>query len=47
MISLDSVTSAICERFTGAIAEGNVAAAHAAHTWVTEELRELTGAASG
>jgi pyruvate ferredoxin oxidoreductase gamma subunit len=47
LISLDSVTSAIRERFPVAIAEGNVAAAHAAHTWVAEELRELTGAASG
>ena len=47
LISLDSVTSAIRERFTGAIAEGNVAAAKAAHTWIADELRELTGAASG
>ncbi len=46
LISLDAVTSAIRERFTGAVAEGNVAAAIAAHTWVADELRELSGAAS-
>jgi pyruvate ferredoxin oxidoreductase gamma subunit len=46
-ISLDAVTSAIRERFAGALGERNVAAARAAHAWVTDELRELTGAASG
>ncbi len=47
LVSLDAVTSAIHERFKGAVGEGNVAAARAAHAWVTDELRELTGAASG
>jgi pyruvate ferredoxin oxidoreductase gamma subunit len=47
LISLESVASAIRERFTGVIAEGNVAAARAAHAWVADEMRELTGAASG
>jgi len=46
LISLDAVARAIRERFAGAVAEGNVAAAHAAHAWVTDELRELSGAAS-
>jgi pyruvate ferredoxin oxidoreductase gamma subunit len=46
-ISLDAVTSAIRERFAGVLGERNVAAARAAHVWVTDELRELTGAASG
>ena len=47
LISLDAVASAIRERFGGAVGEGNVAAAAAAHAWVTDEMRELTGAASG
>ncbi len=47
LISLDSVTRAIRERFTGAVGEGNVAAAQAAHAWVADEMRELSGAASG
>ncbi len=45
-ISLDAVARAIRERFAGQLAEGNVAAAGAAHAWVTRELRELSGAAS-
>ena len=44
LISLDAVSRAIRERFAGTVAEGNVAAAKAAHTWVTDELRELRGA---
>ncbi len=44
-ISLDSVARAVRERFAGAVAEGNVAAAQAAAAWVTDELRELSGAA--
>ena len=40
------VARAIRERFAGAVGEGNVAAAQAAHAWVTDELRELSGAAS-
>ncbi len=46
LISLDAVVSAIRERFGGAVAEGNVAAAMAAYAWVAEELRELDCAAS-
>ncbi|HEY7953111.1 MAG TPA: 2-oxoacid:acceptor oxidoreductase family protein [Solirubrobacteraceae bacterium] len=45
LISLDAVVGAIHERFKGAVAEGNVAAARAAHTWVANEMRELSGAA--
>ena len=44
VISLDAVQRAIRERFAGAVADGNVAAAKAAHTWVTDEMRELSGA---
>jgi pyruvate ferredoxin oxidoreductase gamma subunit len=44
LISLDAVERAIRERFAGVVAEGNVAAAKAAHTWVLDELRELSGA---
>ena len=44
LISLDAVSRAIRERFAGVIAEGNVAAAKAAYGWVTDELRELSGA---
>ena len=43
-VSLDAVAGAIRERFTGAIVEGNVAAARAAHAWVKDEMRELSGA---
>jgi pyruvate ferredoxin oxidoreductase gamma subunit len=46
LISLDAVARAIRERFGGTVAEGNVAAARAAHTWVSDEMRELSGAAS-
>jgi pyruvate ferredoxin oxidoreductase gamma subunit len=44
LISLDAVERAIGERFGGAVAVGNVAAARAAHAWVTNEMRELSGA---
>jgi len=43
-VSLDTVVRAIHERFAGAVAEGNVAAARAAHAWVLDEMRELSGA---
>ncbi len=43
-ISLDAVARAIRERFAGAVGEGNVAAAQAANEWVSDELRELSGA---
>jgi pyruvate ferredoxin oxidoreductase gamma subunit len=45
-ISLDAVSRAIRERFSGAAGEDNAAAAQAAHTWVAHELRGLSGAAS-
>ena len=44
-VSLDAVLRSIHERFAGAVAEGNEAAARAAHAWVLDELRELSGAA--
>ncbi len=47
LISIDAVAGAIRERFAGAVGEGNVAAAIAAHEWVADERRELTGVASG
>jgi len=47
LISLDSLAQAIRERFGGTVGEGNVAAAQAAHAWVADELRELSGAAAG
>jgi pyruvate ferredoxin oxidoreductase gamma subunit len=47
LISLDSLAAAIRERFGGTVAEGNVAAAQAAHAFVADELRELAGAAAG
>ena len=46
LISLDALAGAIRERFGGAVGEGNVAAAQAAREWVTDEMRELAGAAS-
>jgi len=46
LISLDALGVAIRERFGGGVGEGNVAAAQAAHRWVTDEMRELAGAAS-
>jgi pyruvate ferredoxin oxidoreductase gamma subunit len=45
LISLEAVACAIGERFKGAVAQGNVAAARAAHAWVSSEMRELSGAA--
>jgi len=47
LISFDAVARAIRERFAGTVGEGNVAAAQAAHAWVVDEMRELSGAASG
>ncbi len=45
-VSLQTVQRAIRERFAGdrAVADGNAAAARAAHDWVAAELQELTGA---
>jgi len=45
LVSLDAVTHAISARFAGAVGEGNVAAARAAHAWVADEMRELADAA--
>jgi pyruvate ferredoxin oxidoreductase gamma subunit len=47
LISMPSLAAAILERFEGAVGEGNVAAANAAHAWVSDECRELSGAAAG
>ena len=44
LISLDALSRAIRERFAGVVAEGNVAAATAAHAWVAGELQELGSA---
>lgn len=43
MISLDSVIAAIRERFTGKIAEGNIAAATEAYRFVLEEEKLAEG----
>ena len=45
LISLDAVMHAISARFAGAVGEGNVAAARAAHAWVADEMWELADAA--
>jgi pyruvate ferredoxin oxidoreductase gamma subunit len=49
VLSLRAVERAIRERFATAeaVAEGNVAAARAAHEWVAAELQELTRATPG
>ncbi len=44
-ISLEALARAIRERFAGNLGESNVAAAQAAHSWVTHELLELSDAA--
>ncbi len=44
VVSLDSVTAAIRQRFVGIVAEGNVAAARAAFDFVREERKALTDA---
>lgn len=41
LISLDAVAHAIRDKFSGKIAEGNVAAAIEAHAHVSEEMKEL------
>jgi pyruvate ferredoxin oxidoreductase gamma subunit len=43
-ISLDSVAAAIREKFSGKVAEGNVAAAGAAFDYVSNEMREASHA---
>jgi pyruvate ferredoxin oxidoreductase gamma subunit len=47
VVSIDSVESAVRERFAGELADRNAAAARAAFEYVTEERRELSGAAAG
>jgi len=44
LITIDSVAAAIREKFSGAIAEGNVAAAVAAHDFVKREIAEAAHA---
>ena len=46
LISLDAVATRDPRALRGPVGERNVAAASAAHAWVTHELRELSGAAS-
>ena len=46
LISLDAVAHAIGERFAGAVAAGNVAAARAAFDHVRREMEELSHAAA-
>jgi pyruvate ferredoxin oxidoreductase gamma subunit len=43
-ISLEAVSAAIREKFPSKIAEGNVAAANAAHAFVVNQLRETASA---
>jgi pyruvate ferredoxin oxidoreductase gamma subunit len=44
IISIDAVAAAIREKFAGAVAEGNVAAASAAHDYVRREMAEAAHA---
>lgn len=44
VVSIDAVISAIRDRFSGALAEGNVAGAERAFAFVHQEMRELAGA---
>lgn len=46
LISLDAVAHAIGDRFSGAVAAANTAAASEAHAWVRQEREELTRAAA-
>lgn len=46
-ISLESVIAAIREKFPKKVAEGNVAAANAAHAFVVQEMQEATRAEAG
>jgi pyruvate ferredoxin oxidoreductase gamma subunit len=46
-ISLESVIAAIREKFPKKVAEGNVAAANAAHAFVVEEMQEAARAKAG
>lgn len=44
IVSAGALEQAIRERFSGAVADANVAAAREAHAWVRAEMRELSGA---
>jgi pyruvate ferredoxin oxidoreductase gamma subunit len=46
-VSLDSVNAAIRQKFPTKVAEANVAAATAAHTHVTQRMREAASAQAG
>jgi len=46
VVSIDSVEGAVRGRFSGAVADRNVAAARAAFDYVMHERRELSGAAT-
>jgi pyruvate ferredoxin oxidoreductase gamma subunit len=46
-ISLESVIAAIREKFPKKVAEGNVAAANAAHAFVVQEMQEAARAQAG
>lgn len=46
LISLDAVAHAIGDRFSGAVAAANTAAAAEAHAWVKQEREELARAAA-
>jgi pyruvate ferredoxin oxidoreductase gamma subunit len=46
-ISLESVAAAIREKFSGKVAEGNVAAATEAHAYVRDEMKEASHAQAG
>jgi pyruvate ferredoxin oxidoreductase gamma subunit len=44
VVGLDALVGAIRGRFRGEVADGNIAAARAAHAWVAAEMRELAHA---
>ncbi len=44
IVSLDALARAVGERFEGAVADANIAAAREAHAWVTAEMGELAHA---
>lgn len=44
VVSIEALTTAIRDRFSGALAEGNVAGAERSFAFVRQEMRELAGA---
>ena len=44
VVTLDSLASAVRERFPGPLADANIAAAREAHAWVAAEMEELAHA---